>query len=151
MQLIQKILVVSRSTRYCRKAVEIGVSLARMYSAKLYVLHVFHDTFYTEGWNLRDPTAQEEYLTLIEKYKNDLHEVIMKEKSNGLDITEWVRDEKPLDGILTVVEAEKFDLVIMLAHEEGRIEHFLFGQTNDAILRKMPCSVLFVKGSFESN
>jgi universal stress protein A len=33
----------------------------------------------------------------------------------------------------------------MLAHEEGRMEHFLFGQSNEALIRKMPCSVLLVK------
>ena len=33
----------------------------------------------------------------------------------------------------------------MLAHEEGRLEHMLFGGDNDAIIRKMPCSILLVK------
>jgi nucleotide-binding universal stress UspA family protein len=31
------------------------------------------------------------------------------------------------------------------AHEEGRIERFLVGGSNDAIIRKMPCSILLVK------
>jgi nucleotide-binding universal stress UspA family protein len=33
----------------------------------------------------------------------------------------------------------------MLAHEEGHLEHFLFGRSNEEIIRKMPCSVLLVK------
>ena len=33
----------------------------------------------------------------------------------------------------------------MSAHVEGRIEHALFGGENDAIVRKMPCSILLVK------
>jgi nucleotide-binding universal stress UspA family protein len=35
--------------------------------------------------------------------------------------------------------------MVMLAHEEGRLEHFLFGRTNDELLRRMPCSILLVK------
>ena len=49
------------------------------------------------------------------------------------------------DEIKKVVEDEKIDLIVMLAHEEGRFEHFLFGRTNDAILRKLPASILLVK------
>jgi nucleotide-binding universal stress UspA family protein len=44
-----------------------------------------------------------------------------------------------------VVSEEKIDLIVMLAHEEGRIEHALFGGENDAIIRRMPCSILLVK------
>ena len=145
MQNFQRILVLSRSTRNCRKAVRIGISLARMNNAKLYVLHVFHDPFSMEGWNLPVPSFHDEYVKLVENHRKELHDIISKEKSEGIDITEWVRDEKPLEETLKVVSSENIDLLIMLAHEEGRIEHFLFGQTNEAILRKMPCSVLVVK------
>ena len=116
-----------------------------MYDAKLYVLHVFHDPFNLEGWNLPLPSFHDEYLRSIEKYKKDLHRLIEKEKGQGLDITEWVRDGKPVEEIMKVVESEKIDLMIMCAHEEGRIEHFLFGRTNEEILRKMPCNVLLMK------
>jgi universal stress protein A len=142
---VQRILVVCRSTSHCRKVVHTGISLAQKYSAKLFVLHVSHDPFSLEGWSPLTGTFHEEYLKLIEKNKNDLHKIVEKEKSQGIAITEFVREEKPLGEIMKVVESEKIDLMIMLAHEEGRIEHFLFGRTNEAILRKIPCSVLLVK------
>ena len=72
MQLFQRILVVSYSTHNCPKAVHIGISLARMYAAKLFVLHVFHDPFSLEGWNLPVPSVHDEYLKLVEKYKKDI-------------------------------------------------------------------------------
>jgi nucleotide-binding universal stress UspA family protein len=43
MEDIKRILVVSRSTKDCRKAVHYGVSLSRKYGAELYVMHVVHD------------------------------------------------------------------------------------------------------------
>jgi len=47
--------------------------------------------------------------------------------------------------IRNVVEEEKIDLLLMPAHEESRLEHFLFGRINAAIIRRLPCSVLLVK------
>jgi len=33
----------------------------------------------------------------------------------------------------------------MSAHEEGRLEHYMFGRTVEELTRKMPCSILLVK------
>jgi nucleotide-binding universal stress UspA family protein len=40
MEDVKRILVVSRDTKYCRKAVQYGVSLSRKYGAELYVIHM---------------------------------------------------------------------------------------------------------------
>ena len=47
--------------------------------------------------------------------------------------------------ILKIVQEKKIDLVLLRAHEEGHIEHFLVGSCNDEIIRKMPCSIFLVK------
>lgn len=142
---VNRILVVSRSTKNCRKAVHYGVSLAKKYEAELYVVHVIHDPFSLEGWNLPIPSLHEEYEKLKSGAKEELDRIISKEKAQGLTIHEWLREGKPVDEILKVVEAENIDLLIMLAHQEGRLEHFLFGRTNEAIVRKMPCAIMLVK------
>ena len=146
---IDKILVVSRSTLHCRKAVHQGITLARCHNAKLFVVHVVHDPFNLEGWNLPVPTFQDEYENLMVKYKKELHQIIEKEKGRGvLEVTEWVRDGDPVDEVIKIVKSEQIDLLILLAHQEGRLEHFLFGRSNDKILRRMPCSIMFVKNSY---
>ena len=58
---------------------------------------------------------------------------------------ELIRQGEPIGVIRKVVEEEKIDLLLMPAHEESRLEHFLFGRINDAIIRRLPCSVLLVK------
>jgi nucleotide-binding universal stress UspA family protein len=149
MKKIERILVVSRSTLHCRIAVHQGITLARAYGAKLYVVHVVHDPFNMEGWNLPVPTFHDEYKKLIARYKKELHEIIEKEKGKGdLEVIEWIRDGDPVDEVIKIVESEHIDLIIMLSHEEGRLEHFLFGRSNEKILRKMPCSILFVKHGY---
>jgi nucleotide-binding universal stress UspA family protein len=139
---IKRILVVSRSTKHCRKAVHYGISIAKQYNAKLYVMHVIHDPFSLEGWNLPIPSLEQEYKKLVKTTREEIDRIIKSEKADGLEVTEWVREGKPIDEIIAAVKEEKIDLVILSAHEEGRLEHFLFGRTVEELTRKMPCSIL---------
>jgi universal stress protein A len=74
-----------------------------------------------------------------------LDEIIESEKTNGLIVKEELKTGEPSKEILKFVEETKIDLIVMLAHQEWRLEHFLFGRSNEEIIRKMPCSVLLVK------
>ncbi len=142
---VKRILVVSRMTKYCRKAVHDGISLAQKYGADLHVMHVEHDPFSLKGWNIPIPSLEEEYKKLLRAAKEELDEIIESEKAKGMSIRESVKEGAPTAEILKAVKEENIDLLIMVAHEEGRLEHFLFGRSNEDIVRKMPCSILLVK------
>jgi len=148
MENIKRILVVSRSTLHCPKALHFGITLARNYEAALYVLHVIHDPFNLDGWNLPGPSFNNELVKMKATAKKRLDQMIASEKAEGITVTEWIREGEPVKEILAVVKKENIDLLILLAHEEGRLEHFLFGRTNEEILRKMPCSILLVKQNY---
>jgi len=142
---VNRILVVSRSTRYCQKAVHYGVSIAQKYGAKLFVIHVIHDPFSYEGWNLPIVSFQREYEKICQEVKADIDRIIEAEKTLGLAIKAVMKDGNPTDEVIKMVKEENIDLLIMLAHEEGHIEHFLFGRSNEELIRKMPCSIMLVK------
>lgn len=150
MEDIRRILVVSRMTRHCQKAVHYGASLARQYQAELIVLHVEHNPFGIEGWNLPIVSLAEEYQRLLRQTKADLDRIIDQEKAGGLPIRDMVRTGEPLKEILEVIRAEAIDLLVLLAHEEWHLEHFLFGRTNRELVRKMPCSIFLVKKELEA-
>jgi universal stress protein A len=71
--------------------------------------------------------------------------MIQTEKAEGLAIDERIESGEPADEIQKVVESKNIDLILMLAHKEGRFEHFLFGKTNDAIIRRLPATLMLVK------
>jgi nucleotide-binding universal stress UspA family protein len=142
---IKRILVVSRMTRYCRKAVHYGVSLSQKYGAELLVVHVVHDPIFSGGWNLPLPSLEEEYRRTLKDAKDELDTTIDLEKKKGMAIKTLIREGEPTKEILKLIEAEAIDLVILLAHEEGHLEHFLFGRSNEELVRRMPCSILMVK------
>ncbi|MDY6905987.1 MAG: universal stress protein [Thermodesulfobacteriota bacterium] len=141
----KNILVVSRSSKDCPKVFETGITLAKQFNAHLTLMHVIHDPFYMEGWNLPVPYLEEEYQRLVEKIRKELEKKVRVGKEEGVDITEVVEEGKPDEVIIDFVKKEKVDLIVMLAHEEGRLEHFLFGKTNDRLVRKIPTSILLCK------
>ena len=145
MEDIKRILVVSRDTQYCRNAVRYGFSLAEKYGAKLYVIHAIHNPFSLEGWNLPIPSLAKEYKKLLLGTRKELAAMINSERKKGIKVKQLIKEGDPEKEIFKAVRDEKIDLIIMLAHEEGHLEHFLFGRSNEEIIRKMPCSVLLVK------
>jgi nucleotide-binding universal stress UspA family protein len=145
METFNNILVVSRSTKRCIKVLRKGISLARKYNAKLHILHVIHDPFNLDGWNLPAPAFDDEYKKMAEKARKELDRMVMEEKAEGLEIDELVKYGNPAEEIKNAVEKNNIDLILMLAHREGRLEHFLFGKTNDEIIRNLPATLMLVK------
>lgn len=144
METFNNILVVSRSTQHCIKVLRTGIALARKFGSRLHVLHIIHDPFNVNGWNLPVPSLDKEYHNMVSKARTELDRLVQAEKAEGIVVNEWVRDGSPVEAIQETVENEKIDLILMLAHKEGRLEHFLFGKTNDAIIRKLPATLMLV-------
>ncbi len=127
------------------KAVHYGVSLAKRYGAALSVIHVIHDPFGVEGWNLPLPNLEKDYQNLLKKTRQRLDGIIDKEIQNGMPIEVLMPEGDPTEIIVKTVKEKNIDLLVMVAHEEGHLEHFLFGRSNHELVLRMPCSILLVK------
>jgi nucleotide-binding universal stress UspA family protein len=142
------ILVVVKSTRDCRKALHYGISLARCAQAKLHVLHLMHDPFGLEHWQLALPSLKAiraEYQSMRAKAQKELAAMIAAEQANGLRIQVDIAEGVPEKEILNTVRSNNIDLIIMIAHAEGHLEQMLFDRVNEEIHRKLPCTIMFVK------
>jgi universal stress protein A len=141
----KRILVVARMIQTCKKAIQYGVSLAQKYEAELYVIHSIHNPFGLKGWGLGTRALAVEYEKSILDTKRKLANLVEAERTRGLSIKELVREGEPTEEILKTIKEEKIDLLVLLAHEEGHLEHLLFGRSNEELVRKMPCSLMLVK------
>jgi len=144
MEDIRRILAVSWMTQSCQRTVHYAVSLAAKYGAELSVIHVI-DTLWSQGWNLPTMSQEESREKDEERIQSELDNIISGETKGGVKIKTIIKEGDPIEEILKVIEEEKIDLVILRAHEESRIERLLVGGSNDALIRKMPCSILLVK------
>jgi universal stress protein A len=143
-----RMLVVSMHTKHCLKAVQWGISLAKNYNAKLFIVHIIHNPFGLEGWNLplaSINTLKEEFAEMTRKAKNELDEYIRSEDTTGLSIEETVIEGHPKDIIYQFIEKKQIDLLIMVAHEQEHIEHYFSGREIRDLVRKMPCSIFLVR------
>ena len=148
MEDLKRILVVSMCTEHCLKAVQWGISFAKNYNAKLFIIHIIHNPFGLEGWNLpisSIKTLEEEFLRMTQKAKDTLDQYIRSENTKSLSIEEAVIEGHPRDEISRFIENEQIDLLIMVAHEQEHIEHFIFGRDVQYLVRKMPCSIFLVR------
>ncbi|WP_136525298.1 universal stress protein [Geomonas ferrireducens] len=157
MENYKRVLVVNRMSEYCRDAVQAGISIARKYGSELMVLHIATNpegTMSMAGGALNAPSAipdeVKNYASIQERAKEELEQMIGQEIRAGLPIKVIIKEGKPVDEIVQTVKDERIDLMVLLSHEEGRIEHMLFGRDNDAVLRRMPCSILLIKREPES-
>lgn len=145
---IRRILAVSWMTQYCQRTVYYAVSLAAKYGAELSVIHVI-DTSSLQGWNLPGMSQAKESRMDRERIKAELDNIIGGEAKGDVKIKKIIKEGDPVEEILKFIGKEKIDLVILRAHEESRIERFLVGGSNDAIIRKMPCSIFLVKNELD--
>lgn len=144
---VKRILVACKMPEYCREAIHEGISLSQQYGAELFIINVTYDPFIRGDWNLpvQLGVIEDEYKKAIVDSKKTLDAIIREEKKKGAAVKEFFKEGKPAEEILKVVKDEKIDLLIMVGHEETKLEHFLFGRINAQIFRKMPCSILMVK------
>ena len=141
----KRILVVSRMIQSCSMAIQHGVSLAQKYNAELYVIHSIYNPFGLKGWSFGTLSIEKEYAKLLLDTKKNLSELVNAEKTQGMTVTEMVREGEPTEEILKAIKEKKIDLLVLLAHEESRLEHLLFSRSNDELVRQMPCSILLIK------
>jgi nucleotide-binding universal stress UspA family protein len=145
---IKRILVVTKSTKHCKKAVLHGISLARHYQAELQVLHLMHDPFGLEHWQLAIPSLkaiQQEHQQMRDTARKDLDAMVAAEQAQGLNIKVDLAEGHPEKEILQAVKEKKIDLLITIAHAEGHLEQLLFGRINEELHRMLPCSLMFIK------
>jgi nucleotide-binding universal stress UspA family protein len=125
------------------------LALAKKYGAELFVLHTVSNPVNMKAVNAPGLFLKGEeyknYLDIRDAEKEELDKAIRREVRGGFPVKELVTDGEPVQDIIRTVKEEKIDLILILAQEEGRLEHILFGSENDELIRKLPCSTLLVK------
>lgn len=148
MKNITRILVLSRMNQDSRKAVNFGIALARKHGATLLAIHFVSNAAHMAALNAPDMFPLDDfnnYMVMQQSAQENLEKIIQDEIRIGFPIQEVISEGDPVAETMKMVKEEKIDLLILSAHEVGRIEHAFFGGENDALIRGMPCSILLVK------
>ncbi|HOD74888.1 MAG TPA: universal stress protein [Syntrophorhabdaceae bacterium] len=149
MEDVRRILVASRSTAECKSAFHYGVALARALVAEVSILHIEYDPFEKIGFRYLGSLGpfQQEYLVRRKEIREEIEGLVRDEETAGMAIRQMIREGEPVGETVRAVIENNIDLLVMAAHEEGRIERMIYGRSNHEIVRRLPCSILFVKDS----
>ena len=142
---VRRVLVTVQAAPDCIDVVGYAANLAERLHAKLYILDIIYNPFAYTGWNLPMPFLEQNYESLLSSVKERLRVMTEGDLNGRIEVETLVREGEPAGQISAVVEEENIDLLILPAHEETRIEHFLSGKMIAKIVRTLPCSVLLVK------
>ena len=107
---IKRILIINKSVSHFQKAIHYGISLAKKYGARLYIVHVFHNPLSDEEWGVRIPNhqaLQNQYEKIRQNIKKELYAIVCLKKARGIPIKEIVREGASADEILEIVEEGK--------------------------------------------
>lgn len=144
---VKNILVNLTPTRDWIRVAEHAIRHARRLGARLYFVDVIHDPFGSSGWNLPLPSLEEEYEAIVKEARDHLRAIVQAEREKGVVIESIVREGDPAAQITRVIKEKAIDLLVVPAHQEDRIESFLFGSVNQRLIREMPCSIMLLKAA----
>ncbi|MDD2737086.1 MAG: universal stress protein [Desulfuromonadaceae bacterium] len=103
MEIFNNILVISRMNAYSRKAITVGVSLARKHNSKLHVLHLVSnpvDLMTMNSSGLFPEVQYTNYFNSQQEAKIQLAKVIKQELRHGIAIQEMVSEQDSVEEIV---------------------------------------------------
>jgi nucleotide-binding universal stress UspA family protein len=148
MEKIKRVLVVNRTRQYAGEEVKVAQSVADKYGAEVVLLHLLMHPVDMEALNAPLPYKDEKpsrTTSIQDEAREDLGQILRKEVGVSAAVKILIKSGDADDEVLKVVQEEKIDLMVLMAHQQGRLEHMLFGKENDKLIRNMPCSILLVK------
>jgi universal stress protein A len=138
---LKNILVPLDFSETALKALRYAVPFARLFGAKLTLLHVVEPPAYTPELPYPAPISPE-HLAMIQK---QLEEIRATQIAPEIAVETAVRNNFAFDGILEVAREIDADLIITTTHGYTGWKHLLIGSTAENIVRKAPCPVLVVR------
>lgn len=131
-----------------RRSLELAATFARKEGATLHILHSHIPP--TSDASTLSPMKTPERIEEIETKREEQFETFVGTFDlDDLSVETELAVGTPDSAIVDAVEAEAADLVVMGTHGRRGVERLFLGSTAAKILRRMPCSVLTVRGEVE--
>jgi universal stress protein A len=142
---IKKIVFATDFSEGSAHALRYAVDLAKQYGARLYFLHVLYDVAKTSGWYVPHVSMDEMYKDMEKSAREELEKLFVDEMRGYEAIERIVLKGTPYEEIVTYVEEQNIDMVVIGTHGRKGIDRMIFGSTAEQVIRNAPCPVLSVR------
>jgi nucleotide-binding universal stress UspA family protein len=140
----QKILLPTDFSDESLYALSYAADFAKMFNAKLYLLHVIYDIEKASNLHIPHPSITDLYKDLEAHAKRNLD-------SFGIDMLEGIKNVEtvvkrgiPYEEVIKFASENDIDLIIIGTIPRSGVERFFVGSTTQRIIRNAPCPVLVV-------
>ena len=139
---IRNVMVPIDFSQPSRMALDYGVDLARVFQARLTLVHVMEPQPVLEGASAGEIARIE--LERREAALQQLGELVAPEDEDDLDLRIVLRSGNAKKEIATAVDDQNVDLVILGTHGRGRLGRLILGSTTEGLLRRLHVPVMTV-------
>lgn len=151
--MFRKILVAVDGSDHARKAADAAVALANGMNAEvLGLVHVRPDQeTWSRSYGYEVTAYLEMYASILESVAKSARQLLDDEAARARSALKGTRVEihdeagPVVPTIVDVIRREKYELLVMGSRGMGRAAGLLLGSVSQALLARLPCSVLVVK------
>ena len=152
---MDKILLILSTTRKSNKCVKEALDIANKENARLIILFVVDyevpqkilDKLTEEGWIGKKPT-ENLFNAVLDEYsiqgKDKIAEIKVMAKGRGINCKSIIRKGKFLDVALSVVEAEKVNLIMVTRRKRSGLSRFIYGSAVAELKKIAGCEVKII-------
>lgn len=119
--------------------------VARLYGAKLQVLHVIEETTHPAFYGISKEIVWGLRAEIVNRSEKELHRIFNQYKEPEIAWEFKVIAGHVANEILEYALHNKVDLIVLATHGLSGLKHFLLGSVAEKVIRRSPCPVLTVK------
>ncbi|EZQ03199.1 MULTISPECIES: universal stress protein [Acidianus] len=137
------ILVAYDGSEHAKKALEVGIDLAKKYNAKLEVVEVV-DTAVFAGAGIA-PVPADVIDSVYNRAKADIEEAKKISKEKGIDAEGVTLEGEPASAILEYSSKNNIDLIVTGSRGLSAIKRIFLGSVSSRIVQEAKVPVLVIK------
>ncbi|MEN2413944.1 universal stress protein [Flavobacterium mesophilum] len=141
---MKRILVPTDFSEHAEDALKVAAQIAKKNNSEIIILHMLELPHQMNDAILGGASIPETML-FMKKANETLDEVSSKPYLDGISVTEIVKMDKPIHGILQVSKDYEVDLIIMGSHGSSGVEELLIGSNTEKVVRNSEIPVLVIK------
>lgn len=131
-----------------RAAVKEGIDLAHVLRGRVVLLHVVRPTSFPEGTRLFpqesiEPVDVTEYISA--NARRAVNEYFMDLLASGVEARSEVRTGHPVDTILSAIQEDGVDLLVVGTHGRKGLSHAFLGSVAERLVQRSPVSVVVAR------
>ena len=147
MIVIKNILVATDFGEAALAALNYGRNIARQFEARLHVLHVTQNLYFTAA-------SAYGYADVPSGWQEDLETAGRQQPEALLTADDWqslrptvvtMTHASPAAAIVDYAHSERIDLIVVGTHGRGPVAHLVMGSVAERVVRTAPCPVLTVR------